>query len=35
MYRVRLTEARKQELQRRAHEPGVKPRTWAYGEGQT
>lgn len=27
MYRVHLTEAQKQELQRRAHDPGVKPRT--------
>jgi transposase len=27
MYRVRLTDAQQQELNRRAHEPGVKPRT--------
>jgi transposase len=27
MYRVRLTDAQRAELQRRAHEPGVKPRT--------
>ena len=27
MYRVRLTDAQHQELNRRAHEPGVKPRT--------
>lgn len=27
MYRVSLTEEQRQELQRRAHEPGVKPRT--------
>jgi transposase len=27
MYRVRLTDAQREELQRRAHEPGVMPRT--------
>jgi putative transposase len=27
MYRVRLTDAQRQELKRRAHEPGVMPRT--------
>jgi transposase len=27
MYRVRLTDAQRQELHRRAHEPGIKPRT--------
>ena len=27
MYRVRLTDAQREELQRRAHEPGVTPRT--------
>ena len=27
MYRVQLSEAQRQELQRRAHEPGVRPRT--------